>query len=129
MEDDKIRDLFKGFEPDLSSDVSFMNRLRCKLDSVELVRQHHAAVKARSRKAVVIAAMAGFVAGCLCSLALPYVGTAVASWRMSMPDESLLTLLADYYQVLAWLVIGGMAMMTAMNAYDLSLAVMKMRRK
>ena len=39
-EDDKFKSLFSNFEPELSSDFRFMNKLQRNLNSVELVKQH-----------------------------------------------------------------------------------------
>ena len=40
MEDDKLKSLFSNFEPELSSDFLFMNKLQRNLNSVELIKQH-----------------------------------------------------------------------------------------
>ena len=38
MEDDKLKSLFSNFEPELSSDFLFMNKLQRNLNSVELIK-------------------------------------------------------------------------------------------
>ncbi|MDE6403368.1 MAG: hypothetical protein K2K86_06140, partial [Muribaculaceae bacterium] len=72
MEDKDLKELFGSFEPEMSSDLSFMSRLRDNLDSVEMIRQHNARQHALSRVALAVAVCAGFVVGFLFSLALPY---------------------------------------------------------
>lgn len=39
MEDDKIKGLFEGFAPQLSSDSQFLDKLQRELDGVEFVKQ------------------------------------------------------------------------------------------
>lgn len=63
MEDDKLKFLFTNFEPELSSDFKFMNKLERNLNSVEIIKRHTAEVRSRNKKAVAIAAFAGFIVG------------------------------------------------------------------
>ncbi len=63
MEDDKLKSLFTNFEPELSSDFKFMNKLERNLNSVEIIKRHTAEVRSRNKKAVAIAAFAGFIVG------------------------------------------------------------------
>ena len=91
MEDDKLKSLFSNFEPELSSDFLFMNKLQRNLNSVELIKQHTAEVRSRSRKAVAIAAIVGFIVGFLFSLSLPYLTDAVSNWQLTLPSESVNT--------------------------------------
>ncbi len=73
MEDNDIRDLFRDFSPATSSDADFMTRLRRNMEAVELVREHTMNIRRRSRRAVVAAALSGFVAGVVLTLAFPYI--------------------------------------------------------
>ncbi len=50
MEDDKIRDLFRKFDPELSSDFSFINKLQHSLDAVESIKAENAELKRRSKE-------------------------------------------------------------------------------
>ena len=127
MEDDKIKDLFADFNPGMPSDLSFMSRLQQNLDAVEMVRQHHVEQRRRNRVAVAVAAVVGFVTGFLFSLALPFIGNAVAS--ASIPADSALRALADNYLTIAWLLIGGTSALIALNAYDLTLSLASRHRR
>ena len=125
MEDDKLKSLFSNFEPELSSDFLFMNKLQRNLNSVELIKQHTVEVRSRSRKAVVIAAIVGFIVGFLFSLSLPYLSEAVSNWQLTLPSESVMNVFANNFTIIAWLVIGGTSVFAALNSYELSLSLLK----
>ena len=125
MEDDKLKSLFSNFEPELSSDFLFMNKLQRNLNSVELIKQHTVEVRSRSRKAVAIAAIVGFIVGFLFSLSLPYLSEAVSNWQLTLPSESVMNFFANNFTIIAWLVIGGTSVFAALNSYELSLSLLK----
>ena len=124
MEDDKLKSLFANFEPELSSDFRFMNKLQRNLNSVEMIKQHNAEVRARSKKAVAIAALVGFIVGFLFSLSLPYLSHAVSNWQLTLPSESMLNTFANNFTTIAWLVIGGTSVIAALNSYEISLSLL-----
>lgn len=125
MEDDKLKSLFSNFEPALSSDFLFMNKLQRNLNSVELIKQHTAEVRSRSRKAVAIAAIVGFIVGFLFSLSLPYLTDAVSNWQLTLPSESVMNVFANNFTIIAWLVIGGTSVFAALNSYEVSLSLLR----
>ena len=125
MEDDKLKSLFSNFEPELSSDFLFMNKLQRNLNSVELIKQHTVEVRSRSRKAVAIAAIVGFIVGFLFSLSLPDLSEAVSNWQLTLPSESVMNIFANNFTIIAWLVIGGTSVFAALNSYELSLSLLK----
>ena len=125
MEDDKLKSLFSKFEPELSSDFLFMNKLQRNLNSVELIKQHTAEVRSRSRKAVAIAAIVGFIVGFLFSLSLPYLTDAVSNWQLTLPSESVMNVFANNFTIIAWLVIGGTSVFAALNSYEVSLSLLR----
>ena len=125
MEDDKLKSLFSNFEPELSSDFLFMNKLQRNLNSVELIKQHPAEVRSRSRKAVAIAAIVGFIVGFLFSLSLPYLTDAISNWQLTLPSESVMNVFANNFTIIAWLVIGGTSVFAALNSYEVSLSLLR----
>lgn len=125
MEDDKLKFLFSNFEPELSSDFQFMNKLQQNLNSVEIIKQHTAEVLSRSKKAVVIAAVVGFIVGFLFSLSLPYLNEAVSNWQLTLPSDSVMSALAHNFTTIAWLVIGATSVLAALNSYEISLSLLK----
>lgn len=127
MEEDKLKDLFGNFDPPLSSDFKFMSTLKENLERVEMIRQHNEEIASRRKKAVAVAACVGFITGFLFSLALPYIGNAMMGLQSSLPAGSILKMLADNYLIAAWIIIGATAVFISMNAYDLSLSLLKHR--
>lgn len=125
MEEDSLQNLFDNFNPELSSDDLFMNKLQKNLDSVELIRQYDAQLKVQSRKAVVIAAVVGFIVGVLLTLSLPYLGLTVSHLQLQLHESSLLRMLIDNYRVFVWLIIGGTSVVTAVNTYEMALSLFK----
>lgn len=127
MEDDKLKSLFSNFEPDLSSDFQFINKLQKSLNSVEIIREHAAEVRSRSKKAIVIAAVVGFLVGFLFSMLLPYLSDTVSNWQLTLPRESVLNSFANNFTTFAWLIIGGTSVLAALNSYEISLSLLKQK--
>ena len=127
MEDDRLKDLFGNFDPELSSGTAFVDKLRRNLDSVEIVRRQTAELHRRNRKAVLIAACVGFIAGVLFSLILPYISHAMLSLQLALPQGSVLKAVADNYLVITWLLFGTATAFISVNAYDVALSMLKSR--
>lgn len=127
MEDDKLKSLFSNFEPDLSSDFQFINKLQKSLNSVEIIREHAAEVRSRSKKAIVIAALVSFLVGFLFSMLLPYLSDTVSNWQLTLPRESVLNSFANNFTTFAWLIIGGTSVLAALNSYEISLTLLKQK--
>lgn len=125
MEDDKLKDLFVNFKPELSSDFSFLTKLKNNLEQVELIKQHNEEIAARRKKAVAIAAYAGFVVGFLFSLALPYLGNAMENIQVSLSTGTFLKMIMDNYLIAAWLIIGAATVLISLNVYDISMSLMQ----
>lgn len=125
MEDDKLKSLFSNFEPELSSDFQFLNKLQRNLNSVEIIKRHAAEVRSRNKKAVAIAAVVGFIVGFLFSLSLPYLSNAVSDWQLTLPDESMINTFANNFTIIAWLVIGSTSVLAAINTYEVSVSLLK----
>ena len=85
--------------------MSRFDKLQRNLNSVELVKQHIAEVRSRSKKAVLIAVIVGFIVGFLFSLSLPYLIDAVSNWQLTLPSESILNTFAKNFTIIAWLVV------------------------
>lgn len=125
MEDEKLKTLFADFDPEITSDARFMDNLQRNLNAVEIVRRHSAEVKVINKKAVVIAALAGLVVGFLLSRLLPCLGNVMTKWQLSAPEESILALLARNFQLIVWIIAGVCATLVSVNAYELSLSLLK----
>lgn len=104
MEDDKIKDMLKGFDPKLS-DRDFMLCLQQHLDAVELLKEELHREKMRSRRAVIVALMVGILVGGLTALLVPHVAVIVNSISVALPTE--------------WLLIAAAGIIAALTSYDL----------
>ena len=125
MDDDKLKSLFSEFKPELSSDFQFMNKLQKNLNSVEIIKRHSAEVKQRNKRAVVIAAIVGFIVGCLFSLSVPYICEAVSNRQLILPADSVLNTIADNFITVAWIIVAGTSVLAALNTYEISLSLLK----
>lgn len=128
MEDDKIKSLFSNFEPELSSDFQFMSKLQQNLNSVELIKRHTAEMRSVNKKAVAVAAIAGFIVGFLFSLTLPFLTDAVSNWQLNLPDESILNTFANNFTTIFWIVIGGTSVLSSLNTYEIAQTLLQPQR-
>ncbi len=117
MEDDKLKDLFNNYEPDLSSSFQFMTKLKKNMEAVEIVRQYHAAQKRLNRWAVAIAGMAGFAVGVVMTLLFPFITEWIASFNFNIPLTHTSTLTFDF-KYLTWLIVAAISVLTAISAYE-----------
>jgi type II secretory pathway component PulF len=121
MEDDKLRNLFNDFQPELSSSSQFMTKLQKNMEMVEILKQHDIALKKRNKLAVVIAAVSGFVMGVILTLLFPLITNWVSTFSVSLPHLHISNLTIDYSFV-SWIVMAGVCIITALNAYEIALA-------
>ncbi|MCM1142590.1 MAG: hypothetical protein NC453_28805 [Muribaculum sp.] len=121
MEDDKIKDLFSNFQPELSSSFQFMTKLQKNMETVEILKQHNAALKKRNKLAVAIAAVSGFVMGVIMTLLFPLIGDWVSTFNISIPRLQVSAITIDYSFV-AWIVMAGVCIITALNGYEIAMA-------
>lgn len=124
MEDDKLESLFANFEPDLPSDVGFMNKLQQNITTVDTIIQEVADIRSRNKKALIIGLFIGFLVGFLFSLLLPYLNTTVSNWQLTLPNESLLKIFTNNFTVIAWIVIGTTSVLASINSYEVSLSLL-----
>ncbi len=121
MEDDKLRNLFNDFQPELSSSSQFMTKLQKNMEMVEILKQHDIALKKRNKLAVVIAAVSGFVMGVILTLLFQLIANWISTVSVSLPHLHISNLTIDY-RVVAWIVMAGACIITALNAYEIALA-------
>lgn len=121
MDDDKIKELFNGFEPKLSSEFQFMTTLRKNMEAVEIVKQYDQVLKRRNKVAVIIAATAGFVMGAALSLLFPVIGEWLCTISVSLPHLMINPVKIDL-SIVTWIIMAGASGITALNAYEIAMA-------
>ncbi len=116
MEDDKLKDIFREFDPELSSSFQFMSRLQKNMEAVEIVKQYHAAQRRRNRWAVAIAGVAGFAVGVIMTLLFPLITEWIASFNFTIALSHSSTLNFDF-RYLAWLLVAALSVLTPVGVY------------
>lgn len=124
MDDDKIKDLFNDYKPELTSSFHFMSNLQKNLDAVEIVKSQNLALKKRNRRAIAIAATTGFVMGVIFMLAFQFFGDPGIFFSLVFP------FLPTHFtsinlQIISWIVMGGASIITAFNAYEIAMAKLR----
>lgn len=127
MEEEKLKDLFKRYDPDISSSMAFMERLERNLNAVELIHQENNAVLKRNRMAVAIASAAGFITGVIFTLLFPYINTLVQTLMSAILTAFRLPDAIYGIHVISWLLIGGVSVFVALNTYTLTLSIIPSR--
>ncbi|MDE6637883.1 MAG: hypothetical protein K2K32_06580, partial [Muribaculaceae bacterium] len=102
MEEDKLKDIFKEFNPELSSSFQFMTKLQKNMEAVEIVKQYNAAQKKRNKFAVTIAAACGFAVGVILTLLFPLMGDLVSTFSVSLPFLHVSSLTINY-SFISWI--------------------------
>lgn len=127
--DNDIRNLFSSYNPQLSSDAQFMERLERSLNSVEMVRKRNVARIRQSRIAAGIAAVAGFAAGMVCTMAMPalrdtmnFAGRALSN--IVSPETG-----TGSGEILLWITVASISVIVAVNSYELALSLMRRREQ
>lgn len=85
MEDDKLKELFKSYNPKLSPGARFMARLERNMEAVEEIKRQVVARRRCNSIAVVVASLVGFVTGVLLTLVYPVVEAWIAGADFSIP--------------------------------------------
>lgn len=119
MEDEKIKELFSNFQPELSPSYKFMNNLQKKMEMMDELQRYSAILRRRNRVAVVVAALSGFVSGVITTLLLPLI----VSWfsTLSLPHLQISGMMIDG-SILGWIAIAGTSVITALSVYDLAMS-------
>lgn len=121
MEDDKLKELFKGFRPELSPEADFMSTLAKNMEVVERVKKEHGALKRRSRIAVCVAALVGFLAGTAMTLVMPTIVHRLSAIEISLPAVSPTPATFDF-TILGWIVTAATCAILSYNAYELTVS-------
>ncbi len=124
MEDEKIKDIFKEFDPELSSSFQFITKLQKNMEAMEIVRQYNETQKRRNKWAVAIAGICGFAMGVIMTLLLPFITDWVASisFALSLPP----TLNFAY---IVWLLVATVSVLTTVSVYEIALKSITLRQE
>lgn len=121
MEDENIKELFQRFQPDMSSDSLFLNRLKRNMEAVEIVKQHSSAVRRRNRIAVTVAALCGVVTGLIMGLLLQIISQSEFTIDLALPASNFIGFRFNW-QIIGWMIAAIACALTANNVYELMMA-------
>lgn len=124
MEEDKIKELFTNFDPQLSSSFEFMSILKKNLAGVEIVKAQYAKFEKRNKLAVIIAAVSGFAIGVVFTLLFQSIGTLSGELSVVLPNLNIQDFV-DNYRFIPWIVTGITCVITSLNAYEIALAKLR----
>lgn len=117
-EDIQLREMFRGFDPELSSDSLFMAALKGRMEAMEDVKREQERFRRASSRGAAVAALAGFIAGILMTLLTQHLMPMLAripSIASSIPAPAL-DIAAS---MLPWLLTALTAVAAAMGSYRL----------
>lgn len=127
-DDARIRQLFEGFNPPVhETSARFMDRLERGMRAVEFVREHNRSMRRANRPALAIAAITGFLMGVFLTLLAPVIARLVADIDISLFSTDSLKSAYTVYRVVIWIIIAATSALTAVNAYEISMAGIKAR--
>ncbi len=126
MEDDKYKEIFRNFDPELSSDLQFMTKLQHNIDSVEIVMQHSYDVRRRNRCALFVALLVGFVTGVIMTSLCPMIIDGFKILDISIPVIS--AEFSSYMpKMLTYFIAAILTGITAYNVYEITSEGLKIR--
>lgn len=121
MTDDKIKNIFDGFDPALPDDAGFMSRLERSMDLADRLRAEARVSRRRARAAMAAAFAVGIIVGALSVTAFPWLRAQIStlSWGYA----------AEWSGSVAWVLIGAATALSGWLAYDFTglLATVKKR--
>lgn len=119
MDDDKLKQLFGNFNPPLSSDHEFVSRLETRLESVEMIRRHNLSIQKRNRRALILASAAGFIAGIMFTLAIPYLNSLISGLAAAATSSFITGAVIVNVNIISWFLSAAMSVAVALSVYEL----------
>lgn len=119
MNDDKIKDLFAAYNPQLPPDSYFMERLTHKMQAVELLKDKTAELRHRNRIAVRVAMLTGVAVGIVLTICFPYI-LGILENITKIAGTSIANFAADYIDIGAWIIIAVLTGTMSYTTYDLT---------
>lgn len=124
MNDEKIIDIFKNFDPQLSSDTLFLSKLQRNMNAVEVLKKHNSAMRRQYRIAILLAGLSGILTGIILTLLYPMINDWILSFDLPAAD---INILGMDRTVVAWIVMTLASCLISFNVYELAISRMKSR--
>lgn len=129
QQEDPLKNLFDGFDPELGDTARFMSRLEARLDRVEMIRSRSAESRRHYIMAAVIAAFAGFVSGVIIMLLLPHIGLQMLTLSPVAADTIPVSRFFEPMTALPILLTAALSLFIAVNAYSVTLSALRSSRR
>lgn len=123
-EEEQIKQLFRDFQPELSSDALFMHRLQQKMEAVELVKRQNELLQRQGKLALAATALVGVVLGVVATLTFPAVSQWFHTLNLRLPYTNFALTKSD---IPLWGCYALVAVLLLRNTFELVL--MQLRRK
>lgn len=124
MEDDRLKEFFEKFSPDLKPDRIFLSDLDKRIEMIEEIRKENVELRRRCRIAVSVATLCGFIAGFIFCMLLPTIEVWVGNLKSVIPQASVVYGIVENHSLLAWILIASGICLISVNAYQLSMALL-----
>lgn len=118
-DDNKLKDLFASFEPELSSDAQFIARLERSMEAVEIIKKKTTEIQRRNILAIRVAALVGFsfgIAFCICAPYLVELLSALAAFGTQFA-----AIIAQYSTLITWSILGAATLIFTYLSYEITL--------
>lgn len=127
MEEEKLKDLFRDFDPEITSDSLFMSQLHKNLEAVELIKRQNAALIRRSRLAACISALAGFMAGVIFTWLMPGIKSVLNSFSFGLTFLSGPNTIDRDADILSWCIVSAISITVALCSYSFCVSAMRIK--
>lgn len=116
--EESLRELFSDYNPDLTEDTTFMLHLEHNLRSLEIVKSQEQELRRRSRIAISVALLTGFIFGCLFSLLIPFIEEGIRNISISWPLLNDYLIVEEFNLPFALTLIGATTAFISLNIFE-----------
>jgi tetrahydromethanopterin S-methyltransferase subunit F len=124
-EDDEIKKIFAGFEPDISPDNAFMNRLLRNMEMVEDVKRQNLVLRKNNKIAMAVASLVGFVVGIVFTLVSPYVTETLSMIQVAMSLTTEPLIITTGLVVISYALIGLISLVMIRYTYTTTFSLLR----
>lgn len=126
MEDKDIQQLFRNYQPELSSDQQFMSSLIASMEKVEFIKRQQETARRQNRIAVAVAAVTGFLSGVVFMLLMPYISAYLDLFAGQISAAlRFADILSGPVPALSWIIAGMTTVFLSISSYYAALSVQK----
>lgn len=115
MEEDKIKEIFKQFNPKLTcGDKEFISKIQSNMDAVEEVKSRIVKTQKIYRSAAIMASLAGFISGMIFSMLLRIILPIIHRFSVAFLSENSI-------EIFGWCIVALIAILFTTFSYRLAI--------